>query len=107
MEVFFEWFRKYTPAQIAGKKAARAWISIVTHTDEEVETLTGMTLYLHAQAEARKWLLSVYSDEARFWLIEERKYPEQKQHEQYLEYLEAFISTFPPEKIETKGVPKY
>jgi len=103
MEAFIDyWLLGKTPAQMAGKKAARSWMKILDHTDEEIETLTGLDLYNHAKEEARKWLRSTYSSHVA-WNREEQRQPELKYHAQFLEYVEAFITVFPREQ---RGVPK-
>ena len=43
-----------SPTQVAGRKAARAWQTILAQTGEDLEILTGLDLYTHAQEEARK-----------------------------------------------------
>jgi hypothetical protein len=103
MESFFRLFSKPTPAQIAGKKAARAWMTILDQTDEELETLTGQDLYAHAREEARKWLRSTHriaSERQGAWTWEREKNPlyyepEQHYHEEFLQYVEAFVAAFP------------
>ena len=102
MKAFLDLFREKTPAQLAGKKAGQSWRTISTHTNEEIETLTGLDLYAHAKEEARKWLRSTY-DMLEHGYPEEKRYPENMRHGEFLEYIEAFISAFPPE---TRGYPK-
>src|SRR5579859_6697546 len=100
----FDWFRKKTPAQKAGRAAARAWLKISEQTDEDVEVLTGKTLLRHAQEEARQWLRSTYTYEKHgSWNPDDRRNPEQKRHPEFLEYVEAFMTAFPRE---WQGVPK-
>jgi hypothetical protein len=104
MEAFLDRLLGKTPAQIAGKKAARSWMKILDQTDEDIETLTGRDLFTHAQGEARKWLRSTYSFEKHgLWTREDERQPEQKRHGEFLEYVEAFISQFPPV---SRGYPK-
>ncbi|SRR5260370_31532974 len=102
-------FRK-SPAWVAGRRAARSWQTILNQTGEELETLTGLDLYEHAQEEARKWLRSEHAipsrldpyhigtDPAIFY-----RNPEQRYHQEFLDYVEAFVATFPPR---IKGYPK-
>jgi hypothetical protein len=62
--------------------------------------LTGRDIVDHAQEEARKWLrsrYSVYTTRINY------KEPEQSHHRQFLDYVEAFVSEFPPR---TPGYPK-
>jgi len=93
-----------TPAQRAGKKAGRAWLNMSERLDEDVETLTGRELLAHAKEEARKWLRSEhYIEGAWSWQMPEYREPEQKHHSEFLEYVEAFISAFPPI---SRGYPK-
>jgi hypothetical protein len=95
-------FRK-SPAQIAGNKAGKAWQTILYQTGEDIETLTGLDMYNHAQEEARKWVRSTYSTNSWLWTPQERKYPENLHHEQFTEYVEAFVSAFPSR---IQGYPK-
>jgi len=99
-------FRK-TPAQVAGRRAARAWQTILDQTGEDLETLTGLELYEHAQEEARKWLRSEHhiprlpekdpyvhhggGDPAQWYAV-----PEQRYHQEFLDYVQAFMAAFPP-----------
>lgn len=102
-------FRK-SPAQVAGRKAARAWQTILDQTGEDLETLTGLDLYTHAQEEARKWLRSEHAipSKSNPYLIGTDpsifyRNPEQRYHQEFLDYVEAFVATFPPR---IKGYPK-
>jgi hypothetical protein len=102
-------FRK-SPAQVAGRKAARSWQTILEQTGESIYDLTGRDLYAHAQAEARKWLRSEHripyqpdphiigADPAQWF-----DHPEQRYHQEFLDYVEAFMAAFPPR---IKGYPK-
>jgi hypothetical protein len=103
MGAFLDRLSGKTPAQIAGKKAARAWMNILDQTDEDVETLTGLDLYSHAKEEACKLLRSYYREDVWKWRPEERQKPEQRHHEEFLQYVEAFVSAFPPVR---RGYPK-
>ena len=107
-------FRK-TPAQKAGRRASQAWQTILDQTGEAIETLThGLDLYEHAREEARNWLRSEYAipsernrnpyvthvhGDPAMWF----DFPEQRYHQEFLEYVEAFLAAFPPR---IKGYPK-
>ena len=85
-----------SPAQRAGRKAAHSWQAILDQTDEDLETLTGLDLYEHSKEEARKWLQSYYRETYYRWTIPQQRTPELRYHAEFLEYIEAFVSEFPP-----------
>jgi hypothetical protein len=95
------WFT--SPAKRAGHKAGESWLHILDQTNEETETLTGLDLYNYAKEEARNWLRSHHKIDDRWPDRQIFAYPEQRYHGQFTEYIEAFVSAFPPR---TQGYPK-
>lgn len=104
-------FRK-SAASRAGRKAALSWQTILDQTDEEIETLTGLDLYRHAQEEARNWLRGFHQDDfdikyrtglGDIYHPSVYTRPEQRYHQEFLDYVEAFIAAFPSRP---KGYPK-
>lgn len=91
MGIWKSLFQQRSPAQIAGRKASRAWQTIVDQTDEDLEVLTGLDLLNHARTEARKWLSSIHHGDLIFDPLSQAR-PETRYHEEFLDYVEAFVS---------------